>query len=207
MRLWKLYLSVAVALAILGGAAMVVDQLYLRPDTRSSSIGVAAIGGPFKLVDASGKTVTEQDYLGKWLLVYFGYTHCPDVCPTTLADVSAALDQLPPADRAKVKALFITVDPERDTPKVMADYVAGFGNDLDRAQRQPGRDRRGDEGLPGLRQEAPGEGRRLLDGPQLHRLRDGPRRPLRHQLLVRHAAGDHGQEARGPRLLSPGPGS
>lgn len=130
MRLWKLYISVAVALAILGGAAIAVDQLYLRPDARPSSIGVAAIGGPFKLVDSSGKTVTEQDYLGKWLLVYFGYTHCPDVCPTTLAAVSAALGELPPADRSKVKALFITVDPERDTPKVMADYVAGFGNDL-----------------------------------------------------------------------------
>ncbi len=130
MTQWKIYALAAAALAVVGGAAMVVDQVYLRPAGGGASIGAAAIGGPFQLVDGSGRTVTDQDYKGKWLLVYFGYTHCPDVCPTTLATVAAALDKLPPADKAKVKALFVTVDPARDTPEVMADYVSGFGGDL-----------------------------------------------------------------------------
>jgi protein SCO1/2 len=130
MQQWKMYLGAALALAVVGGATMAVDQIYLRPGAEVTSIGAAAIGGPFRLVDGGGKTVTDKDYRGKWLLVYFGYTHCPDVCPTTLAAVSAALDKLPANDRSKVKALFITVDPARDTPQVMGDYVAGFGNDL-----------------------------------------------------------------------------
>jgi protein SCO1/2 len=89
--------------------------------------GAAQIGGPFSLVDGNGQAVTERSYPGKWLLVFFGYTHCPDVCPTTLSDLAQALDQLgPQADR--LQPLFITVDPERDTPQVMHDYVASFGN-------------------------------------------------------------------------------
>ena len=84
-----------------------------------------AIGGPFTLTAADGATVTDQSYRGKWLLVYFGYTFCPDACPTALTNISAALQQLGPlADR--VQPLFITVDPHRDTPKVMADYVKAF---------------------------------------------------------------------------------
>ncbi|GAC1340818.1 MAG: SCO family protein [Acetobacteraceae bacterium] len=83
------------------------------------------IGGPFELVDGNGKTVTERDFRGKWLLVYFGYTHCPDACPTALQDMANALDQLGDKKR-QVAILFITVDPERDTPAVMKDYVSAF---------------------------------------------------------------------------------
>ena len=85
----------------------------------------AAVGGPFTLTDGDGKTVTAASLHGKYLLVYFGYTFCPDVCPTTLADVAQALDTLgTAADR--VQPLFITVDPARDTPAVMQRYVTAF---------------------------------------------------------------------------------
>ena len=83
------------------------------------------IGGPFALVDQTGTKVTDQNWQGKWLLVYFGYTYCPDVCPTELQTISTALDQLGP-DADKVVPIFITVDPDRDTPAALADYVKLF---------------------------------------------------------------------------------
>jgi protein SCO1/2 len=83
------------------------------------------IGGPFTLVADDGKTVTERTYRGKWLLVFFGFTHCKDVCPATLNTIAAALRQLGP-EAAKVQPLFITVDPRRDTPQVLAHYVKAF---------------------------------------------------------------------------------
>src|SRR5215472_10802106 len=76
---------------------------------------IAAIGGPFKLTDQNGRTVTEQDFKGHPFLVFFGFTHCPDVCPTTLFEVSQIMRALGP-DADRTRALFITVDPERDTP-------------------------------------------------------------------------------------------
>ena len=77
----------------------------------------------------SGKTVTDQDYKGKWQLIYFGYTHCPDACPTALNDLSLALDKL--GDKRKDMApLFITIDPDRDTADVMKDYAASFAPDI-----------------------------------------------------------------------------
>ena len=89
------------------------------------SSGGATIGGPFALQDGDGKTITERDLRGKYLLVYFGYTFCPDVCPTTLNEVSDAMDRLgTKADR--VQPVFISVDPERDTPAAMKQYVAAF---------------------------------------------------------------------------------
>lgn len=87
--------------------------------------GPSAIGGPFQLIDQYGKPITDQDMKGRPFLVFFGYTHCPDICPTTLFDVSELLRSLgKDADRAG--ALFITVDPERDTPAAMKDYMASF---------------------------------------------------------------------------------
>src|SRR5215471_776424 len=86
---------------------------------------IAAIGGPFKLTDQNGREITDQQLKGKPFLVFFGFTHCPDVCPTTLFEVSEILRALgPDADRAR--ALFITVDPERDTPAAMKDYLSSF---------------------------------------------------------------------------------
>ena len=88
-----------------------------------------AIGGPFTLEDGSGKAVTDRDFRGKYMLVYFGYTFCPDVCPTTLSAVADAMDRLGP-DAAKVRPLFITVDPRRDTPPVVKKYAAAFGPEI-----------------------------------------------------------------------------
>ena len=87
--------------------------------------GPSAIGGPFTLTDQDGKPITDAALKGRPSLVFFGYTHCPDVCPTTLFDISEVLRALGP-DAARTAALFITVDPERDTPAVMKDYLSSF---------------------------------------------------------------------------------
>ena len=85
----------------------------------------AAIGGPFQLVNEDGKVTTEQDFKGKPFLVFFGFTHCPDVCPTALFEVSEIFRKLgKEADRAR--AVFITVDPERDTPEKLKEYLSSF---------------------------------------------------------------------------------
>jgi protein SCO1/2 len=85
----------------------------------------AAIGGPFKLTDQNGKPITDQELKGKPFLVFFGFTHCPEVCPTALFDMSEVLNRLGP-DADKISALFITVDPERDTPAALKDYLSSF---------------------------------------------------------------------------------
>jgi len=84
------------------------------------------IGGPFTLQDGNGKTVTDRDFRGKYMLVYFGYTFCPDVCPTTLNAVADAVEKLGPKGE-RVQPLFITVDPKRDTPDAVRQYAAAFG--------------------------------------------------------------------------------
>jgi protein SCO1 len=93
--------------------------------SRGESGAPGGIGGPFTLLDGDGHSVTDRDFRGHYLLVYFGYTFCPDVCPTTLTAVAAAFDKLGP-QAGKVQALFITVDPQRDTPAVVRDYAAAF---------------------------------------------------------------------------------
>ena len=87
--------------------------------------GPSAIGGPFNLIDQNGKPVTDQDIKGRPTLVFFGYTHCPDVCPATLFDVSEVLRALGP-DAGRAGALFITVDPDRDTAPVLKEYLSSF---------------------------------------------------------------------------------
>ena len=93
---------------------------------RQAPGGAAAIGGPFRLQTADGREVTDADFRGKWLVVYFGYTSCPDVCPTGLQNIATALDALGADAKKKVAVLFVTVDPERDTPKALQDYVSAF---------------------------------------------------------------------------------
>jgi protein SCO1 len=85
----------------------------------------AAIGGPFSLTDQDGRTATDRDFRGRPFLVFFGFTHCPDVCPTALFEISEVLGKLGP-DAGKVSALFVTIDPERDTPAQMKDYLSSF---------------------------------------------------------------------------------
>jgi protein SCO1/2 len=105
-----------------GAFALTAGVMLLAPTekTRPSSVG-----GPFELVNQDGKTVTDKDYLGKPLLVFFGFTHCPDICPTTLFEVSEVLNRLGP-DAEKVSAIFVTVDPERDTPEKLKLYLSSF---------------------------------------------------------------------------------
>jgi cytochrome oxidase Cu insertion factor (SCO1/SenC/PrrC family) len=83
------------------------------------------VGGPFELIDHGGRARTERDFRGQLMLVYFGFTYCPDVCPTDLQAISLAMDKLG-VDAAKVQPMFVTVDPERDTPAHLADFVKLF---------------------------------------------------------------------------------
>jgi protein SCO1/2 len=85
----------------------------------------AAIGGPFQLVDQAGQTVSEQNLKGKPTLIFFGFTHCPDVCPTSLFEISEVLKAMG-SDADKVNAWFVSVDPERDTAAAMKDYLSSF---------------------------------------------------------------------------------
>jgi protein SCO1/2 len=93
---------------------------------RVVTTGHAQVGGPFRLTDQNGKSVSDQDFRGRAMLIYFGYSFCPDVCPTTLQVMADAIGKL--GDKAaRITPVFITIDPERDTPKVLKEYMAAFG--------------------------------------------------------------------------------
>src|SRR5437899_12486329 len=108
-----------------GVASIVVVIVLVSGRDPVPSAGASAIGGPFSLVDQNGRTVTDKDLRGRPFLVFFGYTHCPDVCPTALFEVSEILRSLGP-DADRLGALFITVDPERDTPQRPKEYLSSF---------------------------------------------------------------------------------
>jgi protein SCO1/2 len=97
---------------------------------------IASIGGPFSLTDQNGRTVTDRDLKGKPFLVFFGFTHCPDVCPTALFEVSEIMRSLGP-DADRVRVLFVTVDPERDTPALLKDYLSSFDPHLSALSGDP----------------------------------------------------------------------
>lgn len=90
--------------------------------------GTARVGGPFTMTDQNGVTRTDKDFRGKYMLIFFGYTNCPDVCPLTLGVMDDALHKIGAA-KARVVPIFVTVDPARDTSKVLKDYVGAFGGD------------------------------------------------------------------------------
>ncbi len=121
-----------VAVALAGLALGVLAAVSLLPGVRdrmpsqgSASLGAAQVGGPFQLVDPAGKAVSDASFRGSYMMVYFGYTHCPDVCPAGLQVMAAALDKLgPKAER--VVPVFITLDPARDSGKSLGDYVRSF---------------------------------------------------------------------------------
>lgn len=106
------------------------SYLYLSSQQNNTDTGTVPIGGPFELTSEDGSRVTEADFAGKSMLLYFGYTYCPDICPIGLATLSAAYDQLPSTIQAKVEPVFITVDPVRDTVEVVAEYADLFHDDL-----------------------------------------------------------------------------
>ena len=109
--------------ALAGAAALILTRA--PADQSVATSGKALIGGPFTLVGRDGKPVTDQAFRGKYMLVFFGFTHCPDICPAELQVMAAALDELGPKAN-EIIPIFITLDPERDTPLVVADYVANF---------------------------------------------------------------------------------
>jgi len=100
-------------------------MLVALPSPLRAAAAPVTVGGPFTLQAADGATVTDATFRGKWLLVFFGYTFCPDTCPTTLSQIALSLQHLG-ADAAKVHSIFITVDPARDTPEVMRQYTEAF---------------------------------------------------------------------------------
>nr|WP_202131055.1 SCO family protein [Methylobacterium sp. 2A] len=109
-------------MALAGGAAILLG----RPtEPRVTAVGLPAIGGPFRLVAHTGAVVDSSHLQGRPLIVFFGFTHCPDVCPTALASLSQALSDLGP-DADRLQAVFVTVDPERDTQVALAQYMQAF---------------------------------------------------------------------------------
>jgi protein SCO1/2 len=120
MRPRLLLAGLAVVAALLAGTGIVLWNGF-----ESQPGQTASIGGPFHLVGPGGKPVSDRDFRGRYMLVYFGYTTCPDLCPTTLSEVASAMDKLGPK-AARVQPLFITVDPARDTPDVVRQYTAAF---------------------------------------------------------------------------------
>ena len=109
--------------ALMGGVLWYESEKVPRLGQVVTS-GVADVGGTFKLIDQTGKTVTDADFRGRYMLIYFGYSFCPDVCPTTLSVIGDALAKL---KDPRIVPVFITIDPERDTPKVLAEYMKACG--------------------------------------------------------------------------------
>lgn len=113
-------------------SALLLAGLTLTACNREAAappLAGAAIGGPFTLVNQNGRTVTDREFQGRFRLLYFGYTYCPDVCPTTLQQLASGLrkfEQQAPERAAKIQPIFISVDPARDTPPVLKQYVAAF---------------------------------------------------------------------------------
>ena len=119
LRLW-------LGACLLGGFALAAGCGKSPPVFQNLDIsGNSAFGSDFSLPDTTGKVRTLADYKGKAVVLFFGYTHCPDVCPTTLAQIAQALQQLGP-DAKQVQLLFVTLDPRRDTPAVLTQYLQAF---------------------------------------------------------------------------------
>jgi protein SCO1 len=116
-----------ISAAFLAGLVLCLGAVLMVSGRLSAPVAqqIAAVGGPFKLTDQNGQALSEQDLKGRPFLVFFGFTNCPDVCPTTLFEVSEILRSLG-RDADRTRGLFITVDPERDTPALMKDYLSSF---------------------------------------------------------------------------------
>lgn len=125
---YKLHIGVVLLVVAVFGFGAWLNLRQSEPAEGTSVGGMVLgvdIGGPFELTDQTGATFTDRDLAGEYALIYFGYTYCPDVCPTELGQMAAAIDELG-ADGARVRPVMITIDPQRDTPKVLAEYVPLF---------------------------------------------------------------------------------
>jgi cytochrome oxidase Cu insertion factor (SCO1/SenC/PrrC family) len=116
---------IVAAILIIAAFAIAALALTQWPTKGPMGSGTALIGGPFTMVNQKGETVTEKNFEGKYTIYFFGFTFCPDVCPTELQVLTAALKELGP-DAAKITPVFVSVDPERDSPKIIGEYVANF---------------------------------------------------------------------------------
>lgn len=121
----KVRMALALAAFVVSAAFLVVAVLYSLPERGLVSTQPSSVGGAFQLVNQDGHGVTEADYKGKPHLVFFGFTHCPDICPTALFEISEVLRRLGP-DAEKAGAIFVSVDPERDTPDKLKLYLSSF---------------------------------------------------------------------------------
>ncbi|XP_050440839.1 protein SCO1 homolog, mitochondrial [Adelges cooleyi] len=116
------------------GSGMIAYLLYLKEEQnekqrreRKKQLGKAKIGGPFELVDGSNNIVNSEQFLGKWMLIYFGFSHCPDICPDELEKMALVIDNLEKQEmNTGIQGIFITVDPERDSPKIVEKYIKEF---------------------------------------------------------------------------------
>jgi protein SCO1/2 len=124
MRARELILATVAGVAGTAAVALAITLVAVPRQIRRPA-GVASIGGPFTLVDDTGATVTDKTLMGKPYTIYFGYTYCPEVCPTTLFDLSRWIKKLGP-EADKLNYVFVTVDPERDTVKLMHAYLSSF---------------------------------------------------------------------------------
>jgi protein SCO1/2 len=127
-----MWLLIATGVAVMGAQLVIrmIDDANAPPTAEEQALTAQQVARhivtrEFSLIDHRGNSVTDEDFRGSWPLIFFGYTYCPDVCPTTLAVVGLVMDALG-EDAAKVQPLLITVDPARDTPEVMAEYVDAF---------------------------------------------------------------------------------
>jgi protein SCO1/2 len=123
-------LARSLPLLLLALALAAAAFLLLRPaPTPQGNLAGSAVGGPFTLTDETGRTVTSESFAGKWRLMYFGFTYCPDICPTDTAKLAAGLklfEEKHPDQAARLQPLFLTVDPERDTPQALAEFTDSF---------------------------------------------------------------------------------
>ena len=125
----------AVSVTLLGAASMVAFIYYLdqrkaagRKKMQRAAVGKMAIGGPFSLITHEKKPVTDQDFRGQWLLIYFGFTHCPDICPEELEKLAEVTELLRRQKNPKYpfQPIFVSVDPERDTPELISTYLKDY---------------------------------------------------------------------------------
>lgn len=128
-RPYQIFLSVCAGVVL----AALIAYMQTLPQSAPQDSGIAGtpIGGTFDgLVDQNGDVVTPQTFAGKHQLVFFGFTHCPAICPLTLQKITTALTDLSPAERAKLAVIFVSVDPQRDTPQALRDYLSLFKADI-----------------------------------------------------------------------------
>ncbi len=125
LRTFRLVAWAAVAVLALGLVGTMVERTWFRAAPSGETRTISGIGGAFTMVDQKGRRFTEADLLGKPTAMFFGYTFCPDVCPTTLLEASYWMTELG-ADADKLRVVFVTVDPERDTPEKLAEFVGSF---------------------------------------------------------------------------------